>query len=232
MKPGDFVKVDYVGRIKETGKIFDLTKEDVAKEEDVYNPKSNYGPVTLILGSGLLINGLDEAIQKMKVGAKEEVEIPPEKGFGKRKENLIKMISKSKFKDQELDPYPGAVINVGNMKGKILSVGGGRVKVDFNHPLAGKILKYDIEIKSIVKDKNEKIKAVVGYFTGVTDDIKVESSKEEAEIIIKKDVDIVRQLKKMIAENVIKWCDVDKVKISEVFEKDNDDAEEEETKGK
>jgi len=51
-----------------------------------------------------------------------------------------------------------------NLIGKIISVSGGRVIVDFNNPLAGKNISYELNVKSIVKDENEKIKALMRYF--------------------------------------------------------------------
>ncbi len=218
MKPGDFVEVDYVGRVKETGEVFDLTKEDVAKKENVYNPNAKYGPVVLIVGADFILKGLDEALQKMEVGESKKIEIPPEKAFGERREELVKIIPSARFKEQNLTPTPGAIVNIGVMKGTIVSVSGGRVKVDFNHPLAGKTLVYDLEIKSQIKDPNEKVKAVVKYFTGI-DEVDVAIQEREVEINIKKQVDVTRPIKSMIADAVIKWCDVDKVKFAEVFEK-------------
>lgn len=222
MKIGDFVEVDYVGRIKDTGEVFDLTKEDVAKSENIFNPKFPYAPVVLIVGSDFIIKGLDEALRKMKVGDKEKFEILPEKGFGERKAELVKTIPLSKFKEQDTKPYPGAVINVGNLRGRVVSVDGGRVKVDFNHPLAGKTLEYEIEIKSEVKEKTGKVKSVLKYFTGI-DNADVACKANIVEIAIKKDVDIVRPVKKMVSNSILKWCEVEKVKFIEIFEKDEDE---------
>ena len=116
MKAGDFVEVDYVGRIKESGEVFDLTREDIAKQENVFDPKFPYKPVVLIVGSDFIIKGLDEALKGMNVGENKKVDIPPEKGFGERKAELVKTVPLSKFKEQDTKPYPGAVVNVGNLK--------------------------------------------------------------------------------------------------------------------
>ena len=218
MRAGDFVEVDYVGRIKDTREIFDLTKEDIAKKENVYNPKVTYEPVVLIIGADFIIKGLDEALRDTKIGEKKKVDVLPEKAFGERKEELVRTIPLAKFKEQNLDPAPGAVVNIGNLRGRIVSVGGGRVKVDFNHPLAGKTLEYEIEVKLLVKAQNKKVKSIVKYFTGIAD-VDVVCKNKEAEITIKKDVDVVRPVKKMVSDAVIKWCSIDKVKFVEVFEK-------------
>jgi FKBP-type peptidyl-prolyl cis-trans isomerase SlyD len=218
MKVGDFVEVDYVGRIKDSGQVFDLTKEDIAKKEDVYNPKASYGSVVLIVGADFIIKGLNEALQKMKIGEEKKVEIPPEKAFGEKKEELVRFIPLARFKEQNLDPVPGVIVNIGIMKGTIVTVSGGRVQVDFNHPLAGKTLEYDIKINSEVAETDKKVKAVAEYFTGVKD-IDVSIKDKEAEIKIKKKVDVARPVKSMVADAVIKWCGIEKVKFLEVFEK-------------
>jgi len=231
MKPGDFVEVDYVGRIKDTGEIFDVTKEEVAKKEGVHNPKASYKPVVLIVGADFIIKGLDEALRGMKVGEKKKVGVPPEKAFGERKNELLRTIPLAKFKEQNLDPFPGAVVNIGNLRGRIVSADGGRVKVDFNHPLAGKTLEYEIEIKSVVKESVEKVKAVVKYFTGI-EEVDVACEAAQAEINIKKDVDVTRPVKKMISDAVIKWCNVEKVKFVEIFESVESEAKPSEKKAK
>jgi FKBP-type peptidyl-prolyl cis-trans isomerase 2 len=220
MKPGDFVEVDYIGRIKESGEIFDLTKEDVAKEENVFNPNTKYGPVVFIVGADFLMKGMSEALQGMKVGEKKSVVVTPERAFGQKNMELVKMIPLARFKEQNMDPAPGAIIDVGAMKGTIVSVSGGRVKVDFNHPLAGKTLEYDLEIKSQITDVDRKIKSVAKYFTGLDDDeVGVKFEKKIAEIEIKKKVGVARQVKVMIAKAVVEWCGAETVRFVDVFEK-------------
>jgi len=217
MQDGDFVSVDYVGRIKGTNEIFDVTIEDVAKTEKVHNPKIKYKPVTLIVGGGFILRGLDDALHEMKVGEHKTFEVVPEKAFGERRDELIKPLPLARFKEQNIEPYPGAVINIGEMRGRITSVDGGRVKVDFNHPLAGKTLVYDLEVKAAVEKAEEKVKSLVFYFTGM-DEVDVKVADKTADIIILKDVDVVRPVKSMVAENVMKWCGVDKVRFVETFE--------------
>jgi len=217
MKDGDFVSVDYVGRVKGTNEIFDLTLEDVAKKENVHNPKILYRPVTLIVGGGFILRGLDEALRGMNVGDRKTFEVAPDKAFGERREDMVKPIPEARFKDQGIDPYPGAVISVGELRGRIVSADGGRVKVDFNHPLAGKTLVYELEVKSLVEKPEDKVKSVVFYFTGM-DDTDVKVADGVAEIAILRDVDVVRPVKSVIAENAMKWCGVGKVRFVETFE--------------
>jgi hypothetical protein len=103
----------------------------------------------------------------------------------------------------------------------VISVDGGRVKVDFNHPLAGKSLEYELEVKEEIKVAKEKIMAVVCYFTGLEEsDVDTSIKEKEAEINIKKKVDVLREVKQTISSTIIKWVkEIEKVKFVEIFEK-------------
>jgi FKBP-type peptidyl-prolyl cis-trans isomerase 2 len=212
MKDGDFVTIDYIARTKDNGEIFDLTKEDVAKKEGMYSEKVRYGPVTFIVGANFVIPGLDEALHGMAVGEKKTVDIPEDKAFGKRSEDLVKLIQESQFKQQNADIVPGAFISMNNIRGRIVSVSGGRVKVDFNHPLAGKVLVYEIEVKGVITEKAERVKAVVSYFTGKQMPVKVEKDAE-----IEATADMRREVKEIIANTISKWVGIDTVRFVDVF---------------
>lgn len=221
MNPGDFVYIDYVGRIKDTKEIFDLTKEDVAKKEGIYNPNYKYKPVPIIIDADFILPGLNDEIKKMKVGEEKKIEIKPEKAFGERNPNLVQSIPLSKFKEQNIKPEIGAVIDIGGLKGRIVSVSGGRVQIDFNHPLAGKTLEYDIKVLKEIKDTKEKIEAIVFYFTSIEkDDIEVSIKENEAEIELKKkDYLLSRSAKELISKTIKKWVKpIERVKFVEVFE--------------
>ncbi|MEM5783119.1 MAG: peptidylprolyl isomerase, partial [Candidatus Aenigmatarchaeota archaeon] len=127
MQKGDFIEISYTGKIKENGSIFDK------------------GDVIIALGRNMILPPLEKYLLEMNVGERKNVNVSPEEAFGKRNENLIKTIPLSEFKKHNTNPYPGMIISADNMQGRVLSINGGRVTVDFNHPLAGKYLNYDIE---------------------------------------------------------------------------------------
>ena len=204
MKEGDFIQIDYVGKITENGEIFDLTKESSAKENGIYNPKLSYKPVPVIIGANFLLKGLENGLKEMKIGERKKITIRPEEGFGERSPKLIKLIPISEFKKQKTDPYPGMIITINNIHGKILSVSGGRVRVDFNHPLSGKTLEYDVEIKEEISSNIEKIKAVLEFFLKSEENIDVSLENEIAEIKTKKG-DVPKEVKKTIADTILKW---------------------------
>lgn len=221
MKTGDFVSIDYIGRVKESREIFDLTIEEIAKKENIFNQKVSYKPINLVVGANFVINGLDEALMEMKVGEKRTVLIEPEKGFGQRESKLIRPIPLSSFKNQEINPTPGSYVTVNGIQGRIISADGGRVRVDFNHPLAGKSLEYEIEVKREITDTSEKVKAIASFILGIDlDKIEAKLNEKEAEIKANAKKEIAGDAKKKIAELVIKWVQgVEKVKFVDEYGK-------------
>ena len=153
------VELRYVGRIKESDEIFDLTEEEVAKEEGVYNSRMNYGPVYVLLGEGEVIEGLEEALKDMEAGEERELSIDSSKAFGKRESDKIKTMSAKKFRENDVKPTQGSIVEVNGERGRIIYSGSGRVKVDFNSVLAGKDLKYWVKVDKVVEgeEKAEKI---------------------------------------------------------------------------
>lgn len=220
MQAGDFVYIDYVGRVKDTGEIFDLTKEDVAKKEGVYNSNFKYRPIPAIVDANFVLKGLDEALKEMKVGERRVVDVPPEKGFGERRGELARLIPLFVFKEQNVDPTPGSYVTINGLNGRVISIDGGRVKVDFNHPLAGKKLEYDVEIIGEIKDIVEKVKTIVNFYTGVnSNEIEVTIKDKEAEVSIKKRVDLTVNVKETIFQTINKWIkEIERVKFTDVYE--------------
>lgn len=215
MDKGDFAMVDYTGIIKEIGKIFDTTIEEVAKKEGLFNPKVKYGPTLIIVGYGKIVKGLDEELTKMKVGDKKEIEVLPENGFGKRDPNMIKLVPISEFKKQDVTPYPGMILNMDGLSCRVISVNSGRVRVDFNHPLAGKILVYELEIKEKIEKDSEKIRAICEYYDCEVEGIEIK--EKIAEILVKNDIN--GKTKDLITHDIFDHMDLNKVKFSQIFEK-------------
>lgn len=166
MKSGDFVSIDYVGKVKDTGEVFDATVEEAARKNNVHNPNVSYRPVNIVVGGEFTIKGLDEALLEMKVGEKRTIVIEPDKAFGARNPEFLRSVPMSNFKNQDIDPTPGSYITINGMRGRIVSADGGRIRVDFNHPLAGKKLEYEVEVKGEITDTVQKVKAIVSYITG------------------------------------------------------------------
>ncbi len=155
------VYVDYTGRTKEDNFYFDTTVEEIAKEKDIHKENERYAPMLVAVGWNWLLKSLEEEIVGMKVGESKTVEIPPEKGAGARDPNLIKKIAISKLQKQGVRGYKGEEVTFGRERGVITSVLGRTVRVDFNPPLAGKTLIFDVTVKEIISDPIDKLTAVV-----------------------------------------------------------------------
>jgi FKBP-type peptidyl-prolyl cis-trans isomerase SlyD len=221
MKSGDFVLVDFVGRVKDSGEIFDLTREEVAKEEKTFNEKFKYGPIPMVIDSNFVLKGLSEALKEMKVGEKKTVEISPEKGFGERNPEFIKLIPEARFREQNIEATPGSFVTINRIRGRVLSVDGGRIRIDFNHPLAGKVLQYELEIVGEITEQEERAKAVIFFFTGVEkQDLDVVCKTGEVEIKFKNKFDLHSETKQQMANEIIRWVGgIEKVKFVDLFEK-------------
>ena len=78
VKKGDFVKIEYTGRIKITGKVFDTSDEEIAKTKKIHNPSLNYGPLTICVGEGNVMKGLDAQLEGKEINKDYEVDISAE----------------------------------------------------------------------------------------------------------------------------------------------------------
>jgi len=211
MKEGDFILMEFTGRVKLTGEIFDLSSEEEAKKQGIYNEKQKYGPGLVVIGAKMAMPGVEEQLKEMKPGEEKEFEVPSAKAFGPRNPKLIKIISINNFYKQNLNPVPGAFINIDNRDCKIKTVSGGRVMVDFNHPLAGKDLLYKAKIVKKITDTKEKADKLLDYYG-----LKCESLDQEKGIIsVKTDKPIPPAFQKIFEQNIKKWIpEIKKIKFS------------------
>lgn len=154
----DFIEIEFTGRVK-NGEIFDSNiKEDLKKANLEVEPK----PFIFSLGEGMFLKAIEDFLIGKNVG-KYKIELSPEKAFGDRDGKLIKIVPSNIFKQRELNPIPGVMFNFDGRMAKVLSVSGGRVTVDFNNPIAGKTVVYNINVLRKVNDINEKTKAFIDF---------------------------------------------------------------------
>ena len=168
------IRLNYKAYMADADRLYDTTYEQDAKDAGIYNEKVKYQPMAYIVGSKKLFPALDKAISEAKVGEEFTVEIPAEEGAGARNPKLIETHSIKEFYRQEINPYPGLTVSLGNKTGVVLSVGAGRVKVDFNNALAGHDLKYVMTIVEEITDDAEKAKAIIEADFASADDFKFE----------------------------------------------------------
>ena len=156
IKKHDFVELEYTGKLKDSGMIFDTTDEGIAKKENIYNKNMIYGALVICVGEAQILKGLDEQLEGKEIGKQITVDISPEQGFGKKDASLLKLVPMTLFKKQDIMPMPGLQVNIDGAIGTIRTVTGGRIIVDFNHPLSGKYLIYEVKVnkKIIIKNNN------------------------------------------------------------------------------
>ncbi len=155
IKKGSLVRLDFIGYAD--GEVFDTTLKEIAEKNNIdINPK----PVTIVIGKNMILQGLEEFLID-KTEGEYLVKLPPEKAFGEKKVDNILIIPISKFRENNLKPYPGMVINVDGVVGRVKNVGSGRVIVDFNHPLAGKEVEYKLFVRKVVNNEKEKVETLL-----------------------------------------------------------------------
>lgn len=203
VETGNFIEVEYVARVKTTNKIFDLTDEKLAKKEGIFSDKMEYGPIVVCIGEGQLLRGLDDEVIGKEIGKKYTIKLDSESAFGRKNAKLIKMISMSAFKKEKINPYPGLQVNINDMIGLVRTVSGGRIMIDFNHPLAGRDVVYEIKLNKKITDDKEKLDCLIR-----TDlmqkkfESEIKEGKAKVEISIKLPVELekkfVERAKKLI----------------------------------
>ena len=137
VKKGSKVKVHYEGKL-EDGTLFDSSK---GRE-----------PLEFEAGSGTVIKGFDNAVIGMKKGEEKEFKIKSEDAYGERKEDLFREVPKEKLGG--IDAKKGMMLQMQTPDGQALPVMVSEVKdnsvmIDFNHPLAGKNLVFNIKVEDI-----------------------------------------------------------------------------------
>ncbi|MEW6328776.1 MAG: peptidylprolyl isomerase [Candidatus Micrarchaeota archaeon] len=161
LESGDFIKLEFTGTRAASGEMFDTTNEEKARAAKIYDEKAVYKPRLVVLGRKQIIQGLEEALLGMGVGEEKRVEVPPEKGFGSRNPDLVRVLPISEFKKHDIEPYPGMVVDLDGVAAFVKSVSGGRVMVDLNPQLAGEKLIYDIKVVEKITETKGKVAAVL-----------------------------------------------------------------------
>ena len=161
LQKGDFILVDYVAKVKETGEVFDTTLEETAKKEHLYKEGDIYEPKLVVIGEGWVIKALDESLPTMEVDKAAVVEIPPDKAFGPRDGEKVKRVPLRQLLAKDITPTLGKRVEYGGKTATVRAMGAGRVLLDFNPPLAGKTLVYETTVKKKLETVEEKITALI-----------------------------------------------------------------------
>lgn len=116
---------------------------------DVVDSTFDKAPATFKVGDGNLLPGFEAALFGFKAGDKRAVRIEPENAFGQHNPQNIQVMPRSQFQDMELSEGLLVIFNDAantELPGMVRAFDDAEVTVDFNHPLAGKTLSFDVEI--------------------------------------------------------------------------------------
>ncbi|MCX8153280.1 MAG: peptidylprolyl isomerase [Candidatus Bathyarchaeota archaeon] len=223
LQKGDFILIDYTGKIKETSEVFETTSEETAKKEKLYKEGEIYEPKLVVVGEGWVLKPLDESLMNMEVGKAATVEIPPEKAFGPRDPEKIKRVPLKQLTAQGATPAIGMRVEYNGKMATVRSIGAGRVLLDFNPPLAGKTLVYDVTVNKKLETNEEKIAALIHRRIPVVDVEKFKFTIQEKTLTIEMPEDTfyvegVQIAKRGIALDVQRYMpEISAIKFVEIF---------------
>jgi FKBP-type peptidyl-prolyl cis-trans isomerase 2 len=184
---GDIITLDfdaYILNTDGTEEIFDTTNAEHAKAGDIFNEKATYEPIVTIVGDGRVIPGLDKSFLTAAIDEKATVEIPSSEGAGERQPNMVEIFSIRELQKQDINPEPGMRVQIKNKVGTITNMTSGRVRVDFNDPLAGKTLKYNYTISKKAGTPEERALGIIEADYGRSDEFKASIKGDVLELTL------------------------------------------------
>ena len=138
VKSGDHVKVHFTGKMD---------------NGDVFASSQGHEPLEFAVGDGTVLPGVDKAVNGMHLGERKTITLPPQEGFGDQMDSLILTVERSQF-PEGFQMHEGMELQVPQPDGsviffKILQILDDKVKLDANHPLAGKELTFELELLEV-----------------------------------------------------------------------------------
>ena len=119
------------------------------------------GPLAYIHGNGQLIPGLETALEGRGKGDKVAVDVPPEQGYGERDEEGVQIVARNQFDDSvEIEvgmQFEAQDDDEGHQIVTVAAVDGENITLDTNHPLAGKNLRFKVEILDVRDASTEEL---------------------------------------------------------------------------
>ncbi len=207
IQDGTFITLNYTGRLAETGDVFDTTDESIAKKHGLSN--GTYGPAIICVGEHQILSGIDSHLLGKKPGHY-LITLKSAEAFGVKDTRLIQLIPIARFKEHNIQPHVGLQLDVDGMVGIVRNASGGRILVDFNHPLASKDVIYELDIVNTVTDPVAQIRSLVVRMLH-TEKVTLKLDKDAVSISLPAKLPIEAQelfetiLKKRTIAKTVKW---------------------------
>ena len=231
LQNGDFILIDYVARVKETNEVFDTTNEEIAKKEHLYKEADIYEPKLVVIGEGWVLKTLDTNLTLMEVSKPATCEISPDQAFGSRDAEKVRRIPLKQLLAKEINPVIGSRIEFNGKMATIRAVGSGRVLLDFNPPLAGKTLIYEVTVQKKLDSMEEQVGAIIHRRIPIVDQSKFSFTVKEKTISVEMPEDAfyvegIQVAKRGIVVDVQKFFPkISTVKFTEIFKIEPKEAE-------
>lgn len=149
---GDTVTIEYTGRLSD-GTVFDTSSASVAAEEDLdHHPDRAHEPLTVEVGNGHVIEGLESGLVGLEVGDEETIVVEPDEGYGEHTDERVVSYDAGEFRGMlgGRDPEEGLEVETDEgLSGRVVEVDEDVVRVDFNHELAGERLEFEVEVVTV-----------------------------------------------------------------------------------
>tara|TARA_Y100000310_G_C20589300_1_gene767116 strand:- start:709 stop:1407 length:699 start_codon:yes stop_codon:yes gene_type:complete len=175
----DFIEVEYTGKLTD-GTVFDTNNQKTAQDHGIFSAQMKYEPTIICVGERQLIGGLDAALIDKEVGQEYTINLPPEEAFGKKDIKKIRLVPLAEFRKKNINPQPGMQIDMDGQVATIIRASGGRIMVNFNHPLAGREVVYDVKINKKITDKKVQLESYLGLalnLPGIKAEVKEDKGK-------------------------------------------------------
>ena len=147
----DTLEQDTVASVHYTGTFVDGGQFDSSEGKD---------PLVFLVGHGQMIPGFEQEMLGAKVGEKREFTLTPDRAYGERDEDAIQKTSKANFGENADDLEVGMIMGAQTEQGAMMpftitEIDGEEVTIDFNHQMAGKTLRFEVEVVE-VRDASEE----------------------------------------------------------------------------
>ncbi len=214
-KRNDFIEIEFTGYAN--GEIFDSNVEEDLKKID---GKAKPEKMIVVIGQGMVVKGLDNALEGKEFNKSYEVSFSYREGFGERNRSLIRVMPLSAFSEQKVYPQPGMVFALDQHLVKIIAVSGARVTADFNNPLAGKDIRYRFKILKKVEEKKDKAETLFKLFFKFIPEFEI----KENNVVVK----LPKGLESMISHISEKFKEISGMELSfQELKKNEDDLDKE-----
>lgn len=212
IKKGDFIELDYTATIVDDGTIFDTTNPEdaqsagmICEHDHEHNhehghkhvTKEDFKPIKICVGENQVLPGLDEQLEGLNIG-EHDIVLGEDNAFGKKDPKLLKLMPLSAFKKQKINPFVGLTVDMDGTRGIVRNLSGGRVIVDFNHPLSGKSVKYNLKINRKIEDNKEKIESLLEMVKLPQEKITIENGTATIKVPLELPEHLLKDIKKDI----------------------------------